>query len=391
MVDPFRFSRLPAIWFGTGTFDKSLQLAAGFGNNLLLVTGKASFTGTSRGEQFMNEIRKAGLRFDLVTIAGEPGVNQVDEAALMYRSRPPDLVVAVGGGSVIDSGKAISAMIPVDGSSWDYLEGNPEMKPHPGAKVPFMAIPTTAGTGSEATKNAVLATSAGGGMKRSLRHENFIPEIAIVDPMLTAGCPREVSAASGLDALTQLLEAFLSTAASPVTDALAYSGLERAATSIKPVVSGQADIKEREGMAYAALLSGIVLANSGLGAVHGFASVLGGSHDVPHGIICGTLLGAVTRANIEKIRGNPGYRLFAGKYASIARLFVPVQGKSDDYYLMALADALDELIELAGMPRLGKFGVNKDDISSVSSRTGIKNNPVTLSVNDLEKILLSRL
>jgi alcohol dehydrogenase len=391
MVDAFRFARLPVIWFGSGTLGKTLELAGGFGKNILLVTGETSFTGTPRGEQFMKNARKGGIRFDLVKIAGEPETGKIDEAAGMFKDRPPDLVIAVGGGSVIDAGKAISAMIPVEGKTWDYLEGNPEMKSHPGTKVPFIAIPTTAGTGSEATKNAVLSTTMPVRLKRSLRHDNFIPEIAVVDPVLSTGCPRGVSAPSGLDALTQLLEAYLSTSASPMTDALAYSGLAKAAAVIRPVISGKAGIKEWEGMAYASLLSGIVLANAGLGAVHGFASVLGGSHKIPHGIICGTLLGAVTRANLEIIRGNPEHKKFAEKYVLAARLFVSAQGKSDDYYLLALADALDELIELSGIPRLGKFDVNKDEISSIASRTGIKNNPVTLSVNDLEKILLSRL
>jgi alcohol dehydrogenase class IV len=299
-------------------------------------------------------------------------------------------VLAAGGGSVIDAGKALSAMIPVDRPVWDYLEGNPEQIHHPGTKLPFIAMPTTAGTGSEATKNAVLTVTEDPSLKKSLRHDSFMPDIAIVDPELSAGCPPEITAASGLDAVTQLLEGWLSTGSSAITDALACVALEKALKSIRRAVENGSDLSARADMAYAALISGIVLANAGLGAVHGFASVLGGRYNIPHGVVCGTLLGAVTRSNIGRLKKEPDSP-YLEKLRRAGRWLCADSRGADDDHSLCLAGELDGLIEDFNIPRLGMYGVTAADTENLAAATGIKNNPVRLDREELKNILDSRL
>ncbi|MFO7923754.1 MAG: iron-containing alcohol dehydrogenase [Bacteroidales bacterium] len=391
MVADFFFGRLPVIHFGVGAAEMTVPLLHKFGNSTLMVTGSSSFIEGESGKRLMHELASAGMDYDIVTVAGEPVTNKIDEITARMRKYPPASVLAVGGGSVLDAGKAISAMIPVDGVVWDYLEGNPAMRPHPGSKVPFIAVPTTAGTGSEATKNAVLSTTGTPVMKRSLRHDNFVPDAAIVDPSLTLTCPPDVTAASGLDAITQLLEAYLSVQASPVTDALALSGLQRGFAGIRRVFESGYDIDARTDMSYAALMSGIVLAGAGLGAVHGFASVLGPLYDIPHGVICGTLLGAVTRTNINKLKESGSGNRYLEKYVTAGKLICEGKDMGDDHYLSCLTESIDCLIEDMEMPKLERFGVDNAGCALVAGKTGIKNNPVGLDRDELEKILLSRL
>ncbi len=391
MVGEFRFAGVPKIQFGPGVFSGAGRLILKYGKSLLLVTGGRSFTSGSTGRDFVKELKKLGADIDIVNVEGEPHTEFIDRIVDSLRGSAIDVVMAAGGGSVLDAGKALAAMLTVNGKTWDYLEGNPGMMTHPGSRLPLVAVPTTAGTGSEATKNAVLTTPGEPRYKRSLRHENFVPDIALVDPLLATGCPPAVTAASGLDAITQLLEAFVSTGASPLTDALAESGLQRAFRNVSRAVNNGNDTAARSGMAYAALLSGIVLANAGLGAVHGYASVLGGYYDIPHGVVCGTLLGAVTRVNMQKLRVSDCGSEYLEKYSEAGRLMCVDKGKSRDYYLDYLADELERLIEKLEMPRLGSYGINPSDVPALASETGIKNNPVKLDRDDLEAILLSRL
>lgn len=391
MVESFKFSRTPEIFFGAGSFEKIAGILQNYGRRAFLLTGKSSFIEGERGKWLTDELEGAGILYEVAAVPGEPDTGLTDAITLKARQFGPSVVAAIGGGSVIDAGKALSAMIPVTGKVWDYLEGNPQIRPHPGKKVTFIAVPTTAGTGSEATKNAVLSTSGTPVLKRSLRHDNFFPDLAIVDPLLTISCPPEVTAASGLDAITQLLEAYVSTQASPVTDALAYSGLVRGFRSIRRVVEEGTDVGARADMSYAALISGIVLANAGLGAVHGFASVLGAHYAIPHGVVCGTLLGAVTRFNIGKLKEKPENRSAVRKYTEAGRLACSEKGKDDRYYLDFLSDFLDNLIDRLNIPRLNRFGVRGGEAAALASETGIKNNPVSLDREELERILVSRI
>ncbi len=391
MVDSFNFSKLPEIYFGTGSIRKAVWLVRRYGKNILLVTGKSSFSNSKWGRRLLDEFDASGIRYDIISISGEPVTTFIDRTAEGFRKMHPDVVVAAGGGSVIDTGKALAAMIPVDGRVWDYLEGNPDQKQHPGTSLPFMALPTTSGTGSEATKNAVLSTTGDNVVKRSLRHDNFIPDVAIIDPELSAGCPPAVTAASGLDAVTQLLEGYLSTRSSPITDALALSGLAAGLGSLRRVYHSGDDISARSDMAYAALLSGIVLANAGLGAIHGFASVLGGHYQIPHGIICGTLLGTVTRTNINKLKAAGENGISWKKYSQAGRKLSGLHAGRDDHYVYFLADELDRLIDELQMPRLGQYGITREDTAGLADETDIKNNPVNLDKDELQAILDSRL
>ena len=288
----------------------------------------------------------------------------------------------------------LSAMIPLDEPVHDYLEGVGTGKEHPGTKVPFIAVPTTAGTGSEATKNAVLSRPGRGGFKKSMRHDSFIPDVALVDPVLTLTCPPEVSAACGLDAFTQLLESFVSTRAGPVTDALALSGMERACRGLVPsVLEGASNLEARAHMAYASLLSGITLANAGLGTVHGFASEIGGLFDAPHGVICGTLLAPVTRLTIVRLRENRTEENLRRleKYAAAGALLGGAEAKGIDDACNRLVERIDEWTETLKIARLARLGVTEADLPVIAASTGNKNNPVDFDRDDLVRILRERL
>ena len=301
------------------------------------------------------------------------------------------MVVAIGGGSVIDAGKAVSAMLPKNETVTHYLEGFQGAGVHDGIKVPFIAVPTTAGTGSEAAKNAVLSQVGPDGFKRSIRHDNFVPDIAIVDPELMVSCPPAVTAACGMDAFVQLLESFVSPNASELTNALALSGLAQVRDCLVAAYQDGKNVAARTGMAYAALMSGITLSHAGLGVVHGFASVLGGFFDIPHGVICGTMIGAATRTNIRYLKDQGGVNPFLEKYARVGamlecREYLPEQR---DDHLDFLVRHMDEWQGVFNLPRLGAFSVGFQDIHRIIQHTENKNNPVKLDKDGIKEILLA--
>ena len=390
MVTSFSFARIPEIYFGVGKFEMLPKLIKQYGIKVLLVTGKTSFIESEKGRQILKKLNQENISFELVHVHTEPSVTFIDEVCQSFRKSEINVVVAIGGGSVIDAGKAISAMIPLNDSVKPYLEGVVSGKTHSGVKLPFIAIPTTSGTGSEATKNAVISEVGEKGFKKSLRHNNFVPDIALVDPELTLHCPPEITAFTGLDAITQLLEAYVSIQASEFTDAIAFSGLQHAAASIQMAYHNGINLEARSNMSYAALLSGIVLANAGLGTVHGFASAIGGFFDVPHGAICGTLLGVVNRKNIEKLILNND-KLMLAKYAKVGRLFCNEMGKTDEFYIHSFADKLDCLINEFKVPKFNMFGILQSDVNRILDQTSNKNNPVNFNSNELEEILISRI
>ena len=301
-----------------------------------------------------------------------------------------DLLVAIGGGSVVDAGKAVSAMLPLEGSVRDYLEGV-GTKTHTGMKKYFIAMPTTSGTGSEATANAVLSETGVNGYKRSLRHENLVPDVAIIDPELTLGCPPEITAASGMDAFTQLMESYLSTHSNPVTDALSLEGICKVhACIVRAVIAGD-DIEARSGMAYAALLSGITLSNAGLGLIHGFASSVGGCFNVPHGVICGTMMGIVNRYTIEMLLQQNSISATHEKYGLLGKLLSGKEGKDIPWYMQFVSDYIDNLTDILHIQHLGKFGVLEADLDRIADSTDHKANPVKFEKWQLVKMLRARL
>ncbi|HYN39138.1 MAG TPA: iron-containing alcohol dehydrogenase, partial [Rhodospirillales bacterium] len=266
MVSPFSIARLPRIVFGDGSFAALPGEMRALGAQALVVTGARSFAATPSWQALAAALAEHGIAFQHVAVEGEPSPDLIDDAVAAYGRSEIDVVVGIGGGSALDAAKAIAGLLPHGNSVMDHLEGvGPEL-PYRGPATPFIAVPTTAGTGSEATKNAVLSRRGPGGFKKSFRDEALVARVAIVDPELLAGCPREIIAANGMDAFTQLLESFVSIKANPLTDALAWSGMGAFRDGFFAAWRGQEPgaAAGGRGVAYASLLSGICLAQTGL-------------------------------------------------------------------------------------------------------------------------------
>ncbi len=276
MMTPFSIGRLPRIEFGSGSLAKLPEIARRYGQRLLIVVGARSFTASPRSEALFADLSACGCTWERVTVAGEPSPEGVDDTVRAWHGKDIDAVIGIGGGSVLDAAKAIAGLLRPGNSVMDHLEGVGPEKPYRGPATPFIAVPTTAGTGSEATKNAVLSRHGPDGFKKSFRDDQLMAEYAIVDPDLLATCPLELIAANGMDAFTQLLESYVSVRANPLTDALAMAGMEAARDGlIAWYTGGDGAAAGREQMAFASLLSGICLAQAGLGSVHGLAQPLG--------------------------------------------------------------------------------------------------------------------
>ncbi|MFW5710248.1 MAG: iron-containing alcohol dehydrogenase, partial [Bacteroidota bacterium] len=258
-------------------------------------------------------------------------------------------------------------------------------------KVPFIAVPTTSGTGSEATKNAVISETGTNGFKKSLRHNNYVPDVALIDPQLILECPPDVTAASGMDALCQLLESFVSLNATEFTDILAFDGLKRVRKSLLITYLSGNDLDARSNMAYGAYISGITLANAGLGTVHGLASPLGGYHNIPHGVVCGTLLAETTAKTVQHLISDQPSHPSLKKYARVGRLFSGKENLSIPAYAEILVESLYELTYKLQIPGLGDYGIKEDDFDRIATSASNKNNPVKLEKSEIIEILKSRL
>ncbi|HBC78974.1 MAG TPA: alcohol dehydrogenase [Bacteroidales bacterium] len=390
MVKAFQFSRLPFIHFSTGKIKVLPGLIKRYGKTILLVTAGESFVKSPYAETLSEALLREGIKYLHFVVSGEPSPEIIDSVSEKIRNEAVNAVVAVGGGSVLDAGKAVSAMYGVKGSVREYLEGVGTWE-HPGTKLPFIALPTTSGTGSEATKNAVISEIGKNGFKKSLRHDNFVPDIAIVDPELTLSCPPDITAASGMDCFTQLTESFLSGNASEYTDALAWEGLKAVKSSLVQTCHNGDDITARTGMSFAALTSGICLANAGLGVVHGFASSAGGMFNIPHGVVCGTLMAPANAITLRELRRGVNNPEITNKYVRLGKLFIETRGKPDDYYMDGFVEYLLKLSDDLNLPRLDKYGIKEEDIEPICRITELKNNPVKLNLEDLMEILRSRL
>jgi alcohol dehydrogenase class IV len=314
----------------------------------------------------------------------------VDEIVEKHREQGIEVVVAVGGGSVMDAGKAVSAMIPVEGSIRHYLEGVGDRE-HPGDKIPFIAMPTTSGTGSEMTKNAVISEVGEHGFKKSLRHDRFIPEMAIIDPEMMLSCPSKLTATSGMDAFTQLLESYVSNRSNPMTDALALQGLKQIKKYLlRAFLEGEQNLEARAGMALAAMFSGITLAHAGLGLVHGFASPLGGFHDIPHGVVCGSLMAPVFAHTIDNLMERQNHPALQ-KLVIVSKVFADFKYKTEQEYLQAFKEKLIHITNLLEIPRLSDYGFTEESIEKVISHTSHKNHPVEHSEEQMREELKSRI
>lgn len=393
---PFKFNlaRLPRIEFGAGRLAALPGLVAGYGRRVLIVTGGRSFLTGPHWNTLADGLRQESVAWEIIQVPGEPSPALVDQSVGACAGKGFDCVLGIGGGSALDAAKAIAGLLRTGNSVMDHLEGvGPEL-PYRGPATPFIAAPTTAGTGSEATKNAVLSVHGEGGFKKSFRDEKLVAEHAVIDPDLLAGCPAPVIAANGMDAFTQLLESLVSSKANPFTDALALSGMEKVRDALLPWHAGTGDTADhRAAMAYAALLSGITLAQVGLGSVHGLASPLGAFFPIPHGVVCGTLVAEATRMNIDALaRRDPDHPAMR-KYAEVGRLLAR-QPLSDAEARAALPEILADWTRRLDLPRLGKYDVRESDVARIvanSRGSSMKTNPIELTDEEIAAIVRARL
>ena len=390
MIPAFSFKNLPKIHFGVDRIRELPGLVSRYGNRVLIILGGKSFLRSGHWQILQPSLKVPGGLLAIEQVRGEPAPENVDAIVGRYQKQAIEVVLAIGGGSVIDAGKAVSAMLVEGGPVSRFLEGVGGENPS-GRKVPFIAVPTTAGTGSEATSNAVLTKTGDQGFKRSLRHDNYTPDIALIDPTLTLSCPRDLTIACGMDTFSQLVEAYLSTHASPFTDALSLDGLKAVQRSLRTACSDGNNLSARTDMAYAALVSGIVLANAGLGVIHGFASAIGGFFSIPHGVVCGTLMAAGNRITLAGLRRTNDNPVALEKYSRLGRLFSE-QGKApaaqyQDLFIAELARLTDDL----DLPRLGHYGINESHLEKILDQTGNKYNPAALDRGEMREILLARL
>ncbi|APX93513.1 alcohol dehydrogenase [Halomonas sp. 1513] len=389
-------SRLPEIHLYAEAIQRLPALIAGVGRQVLLLTGRHSFVASPHWPALLEALKARNIDWRHASIDGEPSPQRVDALVSEYRDATIDVVVAIGGGSVLDAGKAVAGLLKSGNSVMDHLEGVGLGLAYQGPVVPMIAVPTTAGTGSEATKNAVLSVQGRDGFKKSFRDAQLVPRIALVDPTLLVGCPKPQLAANAMDALTQLLESYVSLKASPFTDALAWAGMEALQQGLWDAWRAD-DGQFSEGytrLAYASLSSGITLAQAGLGAVHGLASPLGAFFPMPHGAVCGSLLAEATATNLAALETHAPESPARQKYAQVGRLLSGNSRLDDDDARQALVATLHDWCERLAMPRLGEFGMRAEDIPRVvaNARGGsMQTNPWVLSDDALSALLTARL
>ena len=377
---PFEFATTARILVGQGRAAELPEVLAGLGSRVLVCTGADS----ARHAWLLAGLGLPAAQF---SVGGEPTVDLARAGAAAAREHGADVVAAIGGGSVIDTGKAVAMLLGNGGDPLDYLEVVGSGRKITERSAPFVAVPTTAGTGAEVTANAVLAAPAHG-LKASLRSPLMIPAVALVDPELTVSCPPPVTAASGMDALTQCLEPYVSVRATPLTDGLAREGLRRAAAGLRAAFADGSDLAARTNMAVCSLLGGMALANAKLGAVHGLAGVIGGTAAVPHGVACAALLAPVTEANVRVLRPLPDGQPALGRFTEIARILTgnPAAAVEDGFAWIR------DTVALLEIPRLAAFGLSLQDVDDVVAKaagsSSMQGNPVVLSHDDLRTILL---
>ncbi|MBI9104228.1 MAG: iron-containing alcohol dehydrogenase [Spirochaetales bacterium] len=393
MVGNFSFAFNKLLISGAGSLFDLKRYIPMAGGRVGLITAP-SFLNHENGTKYINRLKEYGFETLSFTVHGEPTPETVNRITDELKNIEIDIIIAVGGGSVLDAGKAVSAMVPVDGRVEDYLEGIGDRSPT-GAKIPFIAIPTTSGTGSEATMNGVISRKGPSGFKKSIRHPNYIPDAAVLDPTLITSCPATLTAACGMDAFSQLLESFVSSKASPASDLLAWDGLTRFVSSFDLLMGDLENPELRAGISLASYYSGLTLANAGLGVVHGLAGPLGGFSEIPHGAACGTLLYDAFRMTLNKIRVAGSERGGAAGQAldKMARLGSHIEGR-----ILSPGDGCDRLLEMLKgwnekykMPRLSDYGFTGSDLDKTAGAGGSKNHPVAFSHEEMIELLQCRL
>lgn len=378
----FEFATATRIVFGNGVIREVGNLVAELGARPLIVTGRSVERCKKLAEALSDKISSPAY----FQVIGEPTLQIVEQGVALGRERACDVVIAYGGGSVIDAGKAIAAMLANEGELLDYVEVIGRGRSLKNLSMPFIAIPTTAGTGAEVTRNAVLA-SPEHRVKVSLRSPLMLPRIALVDPELTYDLPPEITASTGLDALTQVIEPYVSCRANPLTDALCREAIPRVALSLRQAYVDGRDAAARYDMAYASLSGGLALANAGLGAVHGFAAPIGGMFKAPHGAVCAALLPAVMAANIVTLEAREPQSDALRRYDDIARWLT---GNASATRHDGVAWVRELCRDLA-VKSLRHFGIPADDLYDIgayaSHASSMKGNPIVLTRDELEATL----
>ena len=382
----FEFATATRVVFGAGTLAQLGPAAAGLGRMVLLVTGRD----VDRAQPAAQVLRAAGLTVQICSVAGEPSTTDVEVGVTAARAGGCDLVVAIGGGSPLDAGKAIAALLTNDGPPLDYLEVVGRGRALEREPAPFIAIPTTAGTGSEVTRNAVL-TANERRIKVSLRSPRMLPRLAIVDPLLTLSLPPGVTADCGLDALTQCLEPLVSNRSNPITDGLAREGLGRASRSLRRAWADGGDLEARTQMCAASLLGGMALANAGLGAVHGLAGPIGGMFPAPHGAVCARLLPEVMAVNVAALRARAAGSPALLRYREVAQIVTGAEDATIEDGIRWVRDLVREL----GIRSLGSLGIGAADLPELVAcgqrASSMKGNPIALDDAELQAVLVAAL
>ncbi|NMB55498.1 MAG: iron-containing alcohol dehydrogenase [Leptolinea sp.] len=381
-MNSFDFVTSPRILFGVGCLADGIKAAAQFGRKALLVHATSGAT----LDPIISTLKAEGIKFVEFSVDHEPSVGVVQEMVELARSAGCDFVLAYGGGSVMDAGKATAAMLTNPGDLLDYLEVVGQNKPLTRPAAPCVAVPTTAGTGAEVTRNAVLAVPEKK-VKVSLRSNYLLPRLAVVDPQLTVSLPAQVTAYTGLDALTQVIEPYVSIKSNPLVDVICRDGMARSVRSLRKAYSTGADLDARLDLNLTSLYGGLALTNAGLGAVHGFAAPMGGMFDIHHGAVCGILLPAVVRMNITALMERSADNQALLRYVEIARLLTG----NPDARARDGADWLAELVSVLKIPRLSDYKIPREDFSSIVEKaqkaSSMKANPIMLTAEELTAIL----
>lgn len=386
----FEFTIPGRILIGAGSAERLGEIAADFGRKAILISGERALADSGALGRLLDTLARSGVDCVVHRLVGEPDIDTVDRMAELARTAGCDLVVGAGGGSVLDAAKAVSGLLANDGPARRYMELVGDGISLRRTAAPMIALPTTAGTGSEVTQNAVLACPQRK-IKASMRSVHLLPRVVLVDPELATGLPPAVRASTGLDALTQLLESCASRRASGPTTSLALEGIDLVGRCLQRACSGKDDLSAREGMSVAALLSGITLAHAGLGAAHGIAGPLGGRIPVPHGVACARLLPPTLETNLRALQNrdpqNPSIERLA---EAGARLLGRTAGGAAETVLATAAWVRDFSDEM-GIPGLRRFGLGEEDLiplaSAAQQASSMKANPVTLTQEELVGII----
>ena len=385
----FEFLSTPRIFFGAKQFQNIGSLVKEFGSRLLVVASGSALNSPETRETLTVSILKHKIEFDTYLIKGEPTTEIIDSGVRKAKEFKAEVVMGVGGGSTVDACKAIAGLFTNGGSAKDYMEviGKGSVITRP--SLPIIAVPTTAGTGSEVTKNAVILAEEEK-FKASIRSPLLIPNIAVIDPRLMLTVPPPVTATCGMDALTQLIEAYTSNKSQPLTDALALLGVEKASKSLLTCYRNGQLLEPREDMALASLLSGICLANAGLGAVHGFASPLGGLQ-IPHGVICAALLAPIIEKNIRELKALDPKNTTLAKYATLGEIVSEKSFPTIGEAHKALIEYLKNLTQELNIPTLSEYRLTDSDVRTIVDKakrsSSMRYNPISLKEDVLTEIL----